>query len=565
MTGTAPPPALGFSVGITGHRADRITDQERVSARLEDILLAIQATLDEIAAGPLFQGGHHPLRMLSALAEGTDRLGAAAALKLGQTLEVVLPFEPDEYERDFEASASRDEFRVLLGRAEASIILDGDPQDRPRAYEASGMTMLDNCDLLIAVWDGGAARGRGGTREIIGQAARRAMPVIIIPPDGSSAVIRGSVSAEPMRLLDVPQQSLDVLPDIIASLVGTFGDVSEEADWRKLAETPPDPVFHEAYPLLLKLAGVRPWFRRKSAAPPASELAEVPPPGALAEAFTWWDSAAIRSAQAFRSAVIVNFSLAALAVVLAASGVIAGHYKWFFVVAEILTIILLLVNAMSASRQRWQERWLESRQVAELLRVCSMLRSVGIGRGIADPSEGGSNGWYASAIARSCPIDTIDLADPMSAAQPLIEEVRDQAGWNETTSHRMHLASHRIERFGEVLFATVLASCSGWLVLYFVAPEIAEKFKYALTTITAGLPAVATASYGIRIILDFEGIAGRTSQIANGLSSLLAHWEAGPKTSIKLQEFARRAADIMLSDVAAWRLLAEGRRLTIPG
>jgi hypothetical protein len=565
MTGAAPPPALGFSLGITGHRADRITDKEQVSARLEEILLVIQAKLDEIAAGPLFQGGRHPLRLVSALAEGADRLGANAALKLGQTLEVVLPFLPDEYERDFEEPASRKEFRDLLSRAEASIILDGDPHDRPRAYEASGMTMLDNCDLLIAVWDGGPGRGRGGTREIIGQAARRAMPVIIISPDGSSAVLRGSIHAEPMRLLDVPQQSLDVLPDIVASLVGTFGDTNEEADWRKLAETPPDPVFHEAYPLLLKLAGVRPWFRRRSPAPPPSELAEEPPPGALAEAFSWWDNAAIRAAQAFRSAVIVNFSLAALAVVLAASGVIAGPYKWVFVVAEIITILLLLVNAMSASRLRWQDRWLESRQVAELLRVCSMLRSVGIGRGIADPGEGGSNGWYASAIARSCPIDTINLTDPLMSAKPLIEEVRDQAGWNAATSHRMHLAAHRIERFGEVLFGAVLASSAGWLILYFASPDLSDKFKYALTTVTAGLPAVATASYGIRIILDFEGIAGRTNQIAIGLNALLTHWEAGPKTSLKLQEFARRAADIMLSDVAAWRLLAEGRRLTIPG
>ncbi|MBS1240082.1 MAG: hypothetical protein H6R45_788, partial [Proteobacteria bacterium] len=58
---------------------------------------------------------------------------------------------------------------------------------------------------------------------------------------------------------------------------------------------------------------------------------------------------------------------------------------------------------------------------------------------------------------------------------------------------------------------------------------------------------------------------GRARNISVGLNALLAHWEAGPKTAAALQEFARRAADIMLSDVAAWRLLAEGRRLTIPG
>jgi hypothetical protein len=220
---------------------------------------------------------------------------------------------------------------------------------------------------------------------------------------------------------------------------------------------------------------------------------------------------------------------------------------------------------MHAGKLRWQERWLESRQVAELLRVCGMLRGVGIGREIADPGEGGSNGWYASAIARSCPMEPADLADPEAAAAPLVAEVRDQASWNEATAHRMHLAGHRIERFGEMLFAIVLAAAVSWLVLYVTMYETAEHLKHPLIAITAGLPAIATASYGIRVILDFEGNAGRAKQIAIGLNGLLARWEAGPKTSAALQEFARRAADIMLGDVAAWRLLAEGRRLTIPG
>src|SRR5690606_33112481 len=131
----------------------------------------------------------------------------------------------------------------------------------------------------------------------------------------------------------------------------------------------------------------------------------------------------------------------------------------------------------------------------------------GIGRGIADPGAGGSNGWYAGAIARSCPIETINLADPYTAAGPVVEEVRGQAEYNESTAHRMHLAAHRIERFGEVLFATVVIAAAGWLVTYFMWHDLGTQLKYPLTTLTAGLPAIATASYGIRIILDFEGVA----------------------------------------------------------
>jgi hypothetical protein len=122
-----------------------------------------------------------------------------------------------------------------------------------------------------------------------------------------------------------------------------------------------------------------------------------------------------------------------------------------------------------------------------------------------------------------------------------------------------------MERFGGILFALVLVTAVAWLVLHFAAPRIAQDLQYPLTAITAGLPAVATASYGIRVILDFEGIAERAQQMASGLEDQLARWDSGPKTAAALQRFARHTAEVMLGDVAAWRLLAEGRRLTIPG
>jgi hypothetical protein len=129
----------------------------------------------------------------------------------------------------------------------------------------------------------------------------------------------------------------------------------------------------------------------------------------------------------------------------------------------------------------------------------------------------------------------------------------------------MHLAARRIERFGEVLFVAVLAAAIGWLVLDLVAAPLAHRLRYVVTAITAGLPAMATASYGIRVILDFEGIAQRAGRIGSGLDALLAKWAGETPSAARLQEFARNAADIMLGDIAAWRLLTEGRRLTIPG
>jgi len=560
MSMGAPLPPLSLSVGIVGHRADRIVDADAVRSRLDELLGGIDAAL----AGPGRRqphGKYMGLRLVSALAEGADRLAAETAFERGMPLVAVLPFRAEEYERDFADGLSRETFQTLLGQAEAVIILDGAVDGRDRAYDGVGVALLENCDLLIAVWDGEPGRGRGGTREVIEEAARRAMPVVIVSPDGASATIRSAgADAGPMRFDDVPTLPASDLPVVVETIVaGASANAEETGNWQRLAKLPRAPLIHGAYPLLLRLAGVAPRRRRQVAeAAPSEEKRDT-----LGEAFHWWDAAAIRSAQAFRSAVIVNFALAALAVVLAAVSVLAGHQqKWLFVAAEVATILLLLANTLSARRRDWQERWLESREVAELLRVSIMLRRVGIGRGVA--AGGGWIGWYAGALARGAAPEGANLFD-LAPAGPLLAEVEDQAKWNAATAHRMHLAAHRIERFGEILFGLVLAAAIGWLVLHFITPEQSYALQYPLTALTAGLPAIATASYGIRVILDFEGVAERSHRIAIGLEALLAKWQVGTRDGAALQDFARRAADIMLADVAAWRLLAEGRRLTIPG
>lgn len=562
MTDAAPQPKLGFGVGIVGHRADRIENSGKVSSSILEVLKAVDQALDAAEMCDFYRNGRQPVRLVSALAEGADRLAASAALEAGFRLDAILPFVASEYRKDFADAQSCAEFDHLLGLANTSLTLDGKSDHRKRAYEAAGLSLLDNCDLLLAVWDGGPGRGRGGTREVVEEAARRAKPIIVVSPDGASVKIRsGGANSGPMRLDDLPELDLVSLPGLIAAAVCLEGGYPRLSGWLDLAQPPPDPAIHFAYPLLIRLVGAG---RRPTAGSIASGT-EPAHAGSLGRAFEWWDTAAVRAAQAFRSAVIVNFALAALAVVLAATSLLVGHLKWAFVLAEVVTILSLLANNWAAGRNRWQERWLESREVAELLRVISLLRIVGIGRGISNPSEGGPSGWYAGAYARVSPLESIDLSDPATAAVPLLAELRSQAAWNEATAVRLRLASHRIERFGEALFLAVLVAALGWLGLNLARPDVAYDLRYVLTAITAGLPALATASYGIRIILDFEGIAERSQAIASGLNRLIDGWQAAPHNATTLQDFARRAADIMLGDVAAWRLLAESRRLTIPG
>ena len=51
---------------------------------------------------------------------------------------------------------------------------------RVEAYEQAGQYVADHCDVLVALWDGRPATGRGGTEEIVQYARENKRPVVWI-------------------------------------------------------------------------------------------------------------------------------------------------------------------------------------------------------------------------------------------------------------------------------------------------------------------------------------------------------------------------------------------------
>lgn len=147
----------GLILGITGHRA--LPDDP---AFHEAVASAIAERLDAHAGGPV--------TLLSALAEGADRLVAHLVLaRSNARLVALLPLPPADYARDFATAASKAEFSELLNRASETIIMA--PQEsRTAAYQAVGDATVAGCDLLIALWDGKPARGQGGTGNVVAAA-----------------------------------------------------------------------------------------------------------------------------------------------------------------------------------------------------------------------------------------------------------------------------------------------------------------------------------------------------------------------------------------------------------
>ena len=161
--------AAVIRVGVTGHRS--VDDEADVGRRL------VAAVRSARGDAPV-----HDVEMWSSLAEGADRLAAELVPREAGHLVAVLPLAADDYRTDFTSDGSRDQFDRLLALADRVDVVGPDERgSRESAYERAGRRVIDRCDVLVALWDGAPARGRGGTAQMVDEARRLGREVVVIP------------------------------------------------------------------------------------------------------------------------------------------------------------------------------------------------------------------------------------------------------------------------------------------------------------------------------------------------------------------------------------------------
>lgn len=145
--------SIPLLIGVIGHRD--LPDEYR-----RDLEKELSRALDEIQA----EMPHTPVKLVSSLAEGADRLGAHVGFAKKIELIVPLPFEPGRFEQDFPKST--DEFRDLLNRAQHSFLAT---ESEYTGYEGASRWIARHCQIIIALWDGAQeSSGPGGTTHTVG-------------------------------------------------------------------------------------------------------------------------------------------------------------------------------------------------------------------------------------------------------------------------------------------------------------------------------------------------------------------------------------------------------------
>lgn len=159
--------SMPLVVAVTGHRDLLLSELPGIRQRVRDLLDDLRVRYP-----------NRRLRVMSALAEGADRLVAELAIECGVELSVILPMQRALYAVDFQSADSKREFDELCDRAmelmELPVAhgnslegLSTSETERSRQYAQLGVFLCAHCHILLAIWDGKYSPDLGGTSQVV--------------------------------------------------------------------------------------------------------------------------------------------------------------------------------------------------------------------------------------------------------------------------------------------------------------------------------------------------------------------------------------------------------------
>jgi len=651
---------LALRIGVTGHKPEPVgrspaelkrpyPDAAAIRATVAQVCVVIQEAFNGVAETntDLFDcsaarsgsdaNAKGTLRIVSALAEGADQWVSDEAVKLGYDLQAILPFGRDEYRKDFVANPqARSEFDRLLSLASAVLELDGEVGSdaegarKPdnHSYEAVGRSVLNQTDLLIAVWDGRQSHGPGGTSEVVTEALRRGIPVVWVPWEGPAdwqlklprwrlLEHPDSITSENERLMQLVRDLL-IPPDL---RFGSYGECEEhlrrayfgeeQKGWNALhgwwsvfrnvlcGEIMSQRgivqsllSFHvDDFEANERRTSCLDWAEKKSdpGTPmdaPMEEQTRRWVDVRYAPHYAWANGLSMYYGNLYRSAFLMNYLLGAVAVALALVSVafsMEEKHQPPWIVAELLVIVGILTLTNVGRRRRWHERWIDYRTLAERLRLARCLSLFGGGGAQAvyaghlasygDPAHTWMH-WHYRAIERAACVIPVELTQAyLKSSQEFWREslLHEQRDYHKSVVLRFTKLDHRLHRTGDWLFVATLIACvlhAGhlWIGGCWVFQWLSP---HCLTAACAVLPALGAAFAAIRSQSEAQRMAQRSRAMHDALTRLQLDLasvkaDANALNSQRLRVCAERVIDLMAKELLDWRVVFQDRPLGLP-
>ncbi|MEO9468993.1 hypothetical protein [Parasphingorhabdus sp.] len=660
----APPsPKVRVSVGVTGHRQSH-PGYAANADRIETVIGAIMTAIDTTAKNaPLLLGPDSlaPIRLHTLLVDGTDQVAANLAndrewevispLPFGENLNLAInaepgnagdarallagrPAEDDTVNRRVEA------IRAISDQAHVFELADQDTKitdlylamlDQPDSFSRAqdfahesaqraflaGRILIEQSDLLIAIWDGKSTANIGGAGHLVAAALELGSPVIWINPE----------SPDDWKLLRVPESLANIsnvdgiedrdtgLNQIIATVIcpdreegldqaskhqglGTLLSAkwhdrsarlthgyrriealfdNEKKPLRSLVqhyETPTDIAQGSGAKLLAEARNL------KNADPEITDKIET----VAMRNFGWADGISDRLSDHYRGGMIINFLLSSFAIVggILYLPLVPAEQKWIFALFEFVLLIGIVVITFRGRKYRWHGRWFETRRVAEYFRHSPVLLMLGIARAPGRWPCGTETSWpewYVRQALRGIGLPRTKVtADYLRSTlcALLDHHVVPQRDYHHKKARRLKHVHHRLDRFSEFLFGLAILSVATYLMLKglsevnLINADGVGKLSKTFTVLGVLFPTFGAAIAGIRYFGDFERFAAISEVTAekldaiNDRSKLLLEAPDSEIDYSRVAALAQATDDIVVSEIENWQAVFGGKNITVP-
>lgn len=616
-----PPPF--FTIGITGHREGN----QAFAANRDAIAAALEAIFESAANAIQAAGGR--ARLVCPLSEGSDLIAGQIAAARGWDLLAPLPFglalnaeinfadadpaamlaladrarvfalaDQDDDLAALMAAARQASDDKLLGRRLGALMSE-------RAAAASRI-VVEQSDLIVAVWDGVTPGALGGTRHTMAAALAVGVPVLWV---NAAAPEQWSL----LRLVEElggSQSGAPATTDTIAERVSASlpAEADEAAALHRERWQPRSPRFLRAYRWIEdRFAGKhrpagRPGKMQRyeepegiaagSAAPLVAAMRALPgsDPGFVdqivrnvLQRFAWADGISTYLSDAYRGGMVWNFLLSATAVTV---GVIylpfAAPPKWPFALIEFGLLLAIVAVTATGRRQRWHSRWFQTRRVAEYLRHAPILLLAGTARPAGRWPRGKDSDWperHARQVIAQAGLPPITVTRAYLRAflsDVLLKHVSAQQSYHHAKAGKLTHVHHGLDRISELSFKLAIVSVATYLVLNIGAslhlwpeawPHATSKI---FTVLGVFFPTLGGALAGIRYFGDFERFAAISEVTAQKLGSVRTRIEAllaGPESAIRfplVADLAVAVDDIVIAEIESWQAVFASKTITVP-
>jgi hypothetical protein len=513
-------------VGVTGHRT--FEDRASLIPAVRKALRQVKEMVPSLSADGLV------LIVVSALAEGADRLVAELVLEEpGSRLEAALPLPVADYERDFEDAASRRQFEELLKRASRAWIAPA-TLHREEAYERAGCYVVDRSDVVVALWDGEPARGRGGTAAIVAYARDRNVPLVWVRTLGEPVVASERTGPRAEVIGSAARQLREYN-------VGVIGRADFDARVRKqMDDLRPDlPEASRVDPLSVSVENVAAW---------------------LVPYFVRADVLAVRLQRVFRGLSTATFGMAAAAVLIVAIQVNFFPSLNWLVALEVIALVSLLAIPILNRRWRLHDRWISYRFLAERLRSVYFLTLAGAVDGTArtaplaylsDPSET----WIERALA-----EVVTHRPEIGTGSPEVASLRrylshywigGQIGYHQKAARRHRARDDALTRATALLFSFTLVAAV--LHMAGIGEHGTHRTHLALLLVVASIsiPAIGAAVHGISTQRQFRRQADRYQRMAGLLAQLQEEMDNAESVE-RVRQLAADTERVMREENSDW-------------